>query len=72
VKGKRSTKFKPLMRLFTSLTRDDMHIQDDDYIKEIFGHAGSTLNSLGFVTYKGHKKVFGSSKNGAFFRYMFP
>ena len=49
-----------------------MDIHNDDYIMEIFGYAGLEINQLGFVTYKGHKKIFGHQTRGAFFRYVFP
>lgn len=44
VEGESSMKFKPLTSMFTSLTKDDFVIHDDDYLMEIFGYAGVEIN----------------------------
>jgi hypothetical protein len=75
-------KFKPLRRMFTSLTKDTFSVADgteliqlflflDDFIKTIHGHVSTEINQIGFETYKGHKASFGAAK-GVPFSFHFP
>lgn len=71
VKGQSSLKFKPLKSLFNALVKQEFVLDDDDFLTEIYGFVGDTINQIGFITYKGKQEKFGEGK-GMYFSIHFP